>query len=475
MGLYLLKRILIFIPTLFLITLLSFIISINSPGDPVERLLSGGDDNAGTADRKVTEAVYLAKRKQLGLDLPVFYFSLCSYAETDTLHRVARPHERAMLSRLTRDYGNWEQIQDYFRCATRLEHEAFRIVPDSAQRMIITEIKVAVSELKRTGVKAEVLSHLHRIDSLCRLRPALLAPVRQLTNECAAAFAHIEATATPWKNYIPSFHIYGTQCQYHRWVSGIIRGDFGISYQLSRPVVTALKEAIPWSLTINIIAVIVSYCISVPLGIYSVRNRNTGRERAVTTLLFVLYSLPGFWVATLLITFLCNPEYLHLFPAAGGMDDAHSDAWSWGMRMADYAKHLFLPTLCYTYTAFAFLSRQMRAGMMEVINMDFIRTARAKGLSERTVIWKHALRNSLIPLITHFAGIFPMMVGGSVIIETIFAIPGMGRLSVEAIFSQDHPMIIAIFTLGATLTMVGVLVSDLLYAIVDPRISYSRK
>ena len=135
--------------------------------------------------------------------------------------------------------------------------------------------------------------------------------------------------------------------------------------------------------------------------------------------------------------------------------------------------YVILPLICYTYSSFAFLARIMRGAMVDVIEQDYIRTARAKGLTEKKVTWKHAFRNSLFPIITVFASIFPMAIGGSVILETIFTIPGMGLEVFNAITFQNYPMIIAITTLTGFLTLVGILISDILYAVVDPRISYS--
>ena len=218
-----------------------------------------------------------------------------------------------------------------------------------------------------------------------------------------------------------------------------------------------------------------TYLISIPIGVFSAVKRDTLADRIVTTTLFILYSLPTFWVATMLIFFFGGGDYWDIFPASGVQDTMHSPDWPLWKRIADWAYHLILPVFCYTYGSFAFLSRQMRVGMLEVLNQDFIRTARAKGLSERKVIWKHAFRNSLIPIITLFAAIFPAMVGGSVILETIFSIPGMGFLSYNAIIARDYPVIVAVFTLAGVLTLVGILVADILYAVVDPRISYTKK
>ena len=183
--------------------------------------------------------------------------------------------------------------------------------------------------------------------------------------------------------------------------------------------------------------------------------------------------MPSFFVATLLLLQFANPDNLSWFPVSGIQDPTIFDPnWSLWMKLKHRMPFLILPIITYTYGSFAFLSRIMRVGMIDVVSQDYIRTARAKGLGEGKVILKHALRNSLLPVITVFAAIFPMAIGGSIIIEVIFSIPGMGVEVLNSILNYDYPMIITVFTLSGFLTMVGYLVADLLYAVVDPRISY---
>ncbi|MBL8004047.1 MAG: ABC transporter permease [Candidatus Kapabacteria bacterium] len=263
--------------------------------------------------------------------------------------------------------------------------------------------------------------------------------------------------------------------QYLIWTTNIFKLDFGTSFQDSRPITEKFVERIPITLLMNILAIILSYSIAVPLGIYSATHQGNFLDKLSTFFIFALYSLPTFWIGTMGITFLCNPEYVSWFPS-GNIRSINFDA-SWGFleKLTDYASHLVLPMIVYTYGSFAYISRQMRSGMLEVIRQDYIRTARAKGLPEHIVIFKHAVRNSLIPIITLLAGILPALIGGSVIIETIFSIPGMGKLSFESLIARDYPMIMAIFTVSAVMTLVGILVADILYSVVDPRIAYGKK
>jgi peptide/nickel transport system permease protein len=222
-------------------------------------------------------------------------------------------------------------------------------------------------------------------------------------------------------------------------------------------------------------SILLAYLISIPIGIYSAYKKDSKADKGISLVLFILYSMPSFFVGTVLLLLFANPDINMWFPESGIKDPS---TWNtdWGLfnweRIQHQMPYLVLPLFTYTYGSFAFLSRIMRVGMIDVVSQDYIRTARAKGLSEKKVILKHALRNSLLPIITVFASIFPMSVGGSIIIEQIFSIPGMGTEMLNALMNYDYPMIIAFFTLIGFLTMVGYLVTDILYALVDPRISY---
>ena len=254
----------------------------------------------------------------------------------------------------------------------------------------------------------------------------------------------------------------------------MIRGDFGKSFHDGQPIRDKIGQRVMWSLLLASLGIFFAYLISVPIGIYSAYKRNGVFDRASSIVLFILYSLPVFFVGTWLLYMFANPDNLVWFPESGIMDPARYNADT--MSFFDKVKHrvpfFVLPVLAYTYGSFAFLSRIMRVGMIEVFGQDYIRTARAKGLPESQVVLKHALRNSLIPIITVFADIFPVAIGGSIIIEMIFSYPGMGVMIYEAVINQDYPVIVTIFTILGFFTMIGYLVSDVLYGIADPRISY---
>ncbi len=257
--------------------------------------------------------------------------------------------------------------------------------------------------------------------------------------------------------------------QYLLWVKRVITFDFGTSYKDHRKVWDKIAERLPVTLQINIISILLVYLIAIPCGIYSATHSGSWQDRVLTVVFFVLYSLPSFWVAVLLIMFLGGGDFWDVFPVYG-ISALGAESWSFSKWFLDRLWHLVLPVACLTYGGLAYLSRLARSGILEVIREDYIRTARAKGLRERVVIYKHALRNALLPIVTLLAFLLPGMFGGSVIIESIFSIPGMGQLSFEAVLSRDYPVIMAIVTISAMLTLVGLLLSDILYAALDPRI-----
>ncbi len=261
------------------------------------------------------------------------------------------------------------------------------------------------------------------------------------------------------------------------WIRDVVlHGDLGDSASVDKgiPVTTLIMERLPVTLTLNICAVIVTYSLAIPIGIYSSLNPNSRLDKALTLFLFVLYSMMSFWVALLLQATLCEGGLFPLFPLKGLAPDRSLGITTIGIFLSR-AYHMAIPVFCLSYAGFAALSRYARAGMLEVVDQDYIRTARAKGLPERVVIFKHALRNALIILITLFASLLPGLVAGSIIVEHIFNIPGMGSLSMLALSSRDIPLLMGLFAFGGTLTLAGILVADILYMVVDPRISFDSK
>ena len=262
--------------------------------------------------------------------------------------------------------------------------------------------------------------------------------------------------------------------QYARWFAGLLRSDLGTSMKDRQPVWDKIRPRLPVTIAIDLVSLLIMYAIAIPLGIYSAVRPGSRFDQFSTVSIFMLYSLPSFWVGVLLIVFFCGGDYFAWFPPGGLRSLDYSAEWSFGERAGDITYHLALPLFLTTLGSYAELSRYMRSAMLENARQDFIRTARAKGVPERDVILRHMLRNSLISMVTILAGILPGLIGGSVIIERIFSIPGIGQLGYQAVLARDYPVVLALFTASSFLTLVGFLLADIALALVDPRISFGK-
>lgn len=492
---YIVKRILIFFPTLIAISLLAFIISISAPADPVEKLTNSADkEGAANQQSDATKKIKQDLRKKLGLDLPIFYFNFGSLSDCDTLYRLDDKDHIASLSELTHYYGNWSDISFYYKqlSATQLAHEKLNLdniylSQDSSNisftknqiNEAITNSSFEISAILETANPDVLASKMSNLDELY-LQYEFLSPVAKEYELSKNYYNQIIENSSHWKTYVPKIVWHGYKNQYHSWLfgdglerKGVVRGDFGLSYIDNQPINTKIWSKVWISFSFSILSVLFAYIISIPLGIYSAYKKDSRFDRISSVVVFVLYSMPSFFIGVLLLYTFANPDTLRWFPVSGIQDPSVFDpSWSFFEMASHRLPYFVLPLLTYTYSSFAFLSRIMRVGVIDVFSQDYIRTARAKGLGEGKVVMKHALRNSLLPIITVFANIFPLAIGGSVIIETIFTIPGMGFEIFNSILNSDYPMIVAVFTIIGFLTMLGYLIADILYAVVDPRISY---
>ena len=256
--------------------------------------------------------------------------------------------------------------------------------------------------------------------------------------------------------------------QYWDWLLRLLHFDFGNSMSAdSRPVLTKIMERLPLTVGMNVTAMFLTLLIAIPVGIASACRQNSLFDRSVTVLVFLGFAMPSFWLALLLMMFFGIE--LQWLPISGLTSMNYEQLTLWG-KFCDLAKHLTLPILVYTVGGLASMSRYMRACMLEVLRQDYILTARAKGLNETTIIRRHALRNALLPVITLLGLSVPGLIGGSVIIESIFALPGLGQLFYAAVMARDYTMIMGNLVLGAVLTLFGNLLADVCYGLADPRI-----
>ncbi|MCD6152676.1 MAG: ABC transporter permease [Syntrophobacterales bacterium] len=256
--------------------------------------------------------------------------------------------------------------------------------------------------------------------------------------------------------------------QYLSWLGKLVTLDLGNSFATDhRPVFDKILERIPVTIIINVLSMILIIIVAIPIGVLSAVHQDSLFDKITGVFVFVGFAMPTFWLALLLM--ILFGIHLGWLPISG-IRSLNYEYLAPGAAFIDLVKHLVLPVLLSAFGGLAGLSRYMRANMLEVIRQDYITTARAKGLSERVIIYKHALRNALLPVITILGLSVPGLIGGSVIFETIFAIPGMGQLFYMSAMSRDYPVIMGILFIGAVLTLIGNLIADVSYALADPRI-----
>lgn len=522
------RRIVGMVPTLFGITVVTFILVKLAPGDPVTLELEGGM-RAGAVSRLVVEDY----RHAFFLDLPIMF----NPQPVDVRRRVDRlvtklghGDERneateelaevggaALPFLIPRIKGTHREMRRALlislsgiadRCGLSEELEAAES-PEAfwesfwedfgvdytpgrarrlARRLVRRDDALAQVELRRLHTYAyaplmEELSDDLSVEQAQRLITLLHqirggGPVIQDSDDDLAQQETIASWHEWWRREESSFVAFDrvqrvtamvTETQYFKWIIRVFTLSFGVSQRDGRPIIRKLTEKLPTTLLLSLLSVLLAYGLAIPLGIMSALKRDTLGDRAMTIFLFVLYSLPVFWTATLAIQHLCGVSGPALFPL-GGLTSDGAESWSWWRRGLDIAHHLILPVICLSYVSLAVLSRYQRVAMLEVLSQDYIRTARAKGLGGFRVIVVHATRNALLPVVTLLGLQLPYMISGAVIVERIFNIPGMGLETFEAIRSHDYNWIMAVVTLSAVLTMFGILMSDVVYALIDPRV-----
>ena len=450
--------------------MVAFGLSRLTPGDPIEcgsGLLEFGEKySVYNQDYKKQ---YTKVAKQKGLDLPPFYFNINALSQPDTLHRILLKNDREQCKHLINKWGNWPAIQRW-RISQQSLVQAMEQHSAHYGKDTLIQIRRLISSLEFARDETTIKRNYNSLSTLA------VSPkkIQDKINIAAQSFENIFSDTSRWKNLVPTFHWFGFNNQYHSWISNLLVGDFGISCQNGLPAVQKIRKSIFWTLMLNIPSILLAFLIAIPLGVKAGMNAGAKLDTISTNILFVLFSLPSFWVGTLLIVFLTTPEYgkyLDIFPSVG-LGNLPSSAPFWD-RFWESAGHLILPIFCNTYVAIAVIFRQMRSGVLNVLPQGYIQTARAKGLGQQAIERKHIFKNAIFPIITIFGSVLPAAIAGSVVVEIVFNIPGMGSETIQSIFNRDWPVVYAILFIGAVLTLLGILLSDLLYAWLDPRVSFN--
>lgn len=260
--------------------------------------------------------------------------------------------------------------------------------------------------------------------------------------------------------------------RYGIWLKNLAALDFGESFKFEEPVTRVILSRLPVSLSFGLTAVFLLYFICIPLGVMKAAWNRSRFDRATSYLLFASYSIPPLILGILCLVFIAGSSYLDLFPIGGIYSDAYHELSLWG-KISDRAYHMALPVLCYVASGIAFVTLLMKSSMLDVLGLDYVRTARAKGLPPNQVYLKHALRNALIPVLAGMSGIFNVFFTGSIVIERIFNIDGMGLLTFNAVSARDYNVLMGLIFIQSALFLTTRLITDILYSIVDPRIDFA--
>ncbi len=259
--------------------------------------------------------------------------------------------------------------------------------------------------------------------------------------------------------------------RYFQWLGNVLRLDLGTSYTYEEPVWNVISSKFPISLFFGLTSFLLSYLICIPLGTAKAIKNGSAFDVASSTLIFIGYVIPSYALGVLLIMVFASGNFVDWFPLSGIVSDNFEDFTWWG-KVTDFLHHMILPLICYMAAEFAFLTLLMKNSLLEEIKKDYMRTALVKGASFRKAVWKHAFRNSLIPLATRMSEIFTLMFAGALLIERVFDIDGMGLLVYNSIVSRDYNVVMGIILLTSLMTLLGRLFSDMLYAVIDPRITF---
>ena len=459
---YVLKQLLLLLPTVWLLCSLVFFLSKILPGTFANRQKANTEEALITIGGSNTSI----SKTPPEVTQPLFYISLRSAAEPDTLYRVQPAAHQVFLKALVLAYGNWPAIAHFYQQLLVLQHHIQQAPAQIAgKQQLLHQVKGIFNGAGTTRLEVSLTSLASQISQQLPAGsnyPFNLAAVQQ-------SLASMQEKAQPWRNWVPVLNWHGTDNQYHGWLKQIARGNLGVSYRDQRLVSAIIAEAFLNTCAITVLSL--GFVLSLSLILSNWLSKSAFRKwrGPVLTLLYTLESIPLFVVALLLLTVFASSAYLNIFPAYGLGLEVEADTpfyLVWLYRLP----YLVLPVLSLTVVNLPYVTGQIYQAVQQVQQRDYILTAKAKGLSEARVWRGHILRNALLPVITLFTGFLPALVSGAVVIETIYAVPGMGRLLVEAVSARDFPVVIGVVLCLGLIKVLAHLLADVLYYLADPRI-----
>ncbi len=455
---HLIKRFILALPALWLLVTLVFLLSrllVGAPG--AEQILQGDGGYYSKGSTASRELAYKSYLKRTGQDVPLFYFSVQPAPEPDSLYLIYPESHRAFLKKLYWQYGNSQAVSDYFNSIKTLEQAT---TPDQERNLYIerlysatepNEIREAIISLPQLNFDNTANTHTLKLKS---------AAGTLLNHERAYAFL------------LPSFRWHGSANQYHTWLMSALQGDLGKSYRDGRPVNEIISEAVANTWWLILASILIAFIVSLELGMLLIMPGSITLRKFILPILFILDSIPLFLLALILLVLLATPTFIQLFPVYGlGYDMQMGTSWFERIRIT--TQYMALPAICLILSNIPYLTNLIYRSFSEENRKDYARTAKAKGFSARQIIRKQLMKNTLLPTITVLSDALPALVAGAIVVETIFAIPGIGRLTVDAVLGRDYPVIIAIVMLVAVFRVILYLLADICYSLADPRIKYA--
>lgn len=474
MGTYFSRRLISLVSICLLLIACTFLLTRSVPGDALDQMLMRSEGVSVSSTDYQNRKEKLADR--LGLDKPLFYFSVSTLAEANAYRYFNNSQEKNAFYQLLNNYGDYKSVFNYYDAIKNVE-TGLTLIKD--QNEFRTGINAALIQLRALKIETNQ-SNIHQqlqlmSDDLKKISTLSAWPV-YLSNK----FSLLQQNKKGWKKYVPVINFYSNN-QFHSWFfgdennRGVVSGNLGASYYTGKPVATILKERTGWSLLLALTSVLFAYTTSIPLAAWLVYKNKKRLNSFFDLLVSVFYATPVYLLGVALLFMLSNPDVLNVLPSSGVKPlGGFLPGTSLAERIGITFLHLLIPFICYTYATFAFLLRTTKSLLEEQMKAGYVKTAYAKGLHPRTIIFKHALKNAVLPLAAVFTNVFPAILGGSVIIETLFSIPGIGLEIFNAAVSRNYPVIAAVFMLTGILTLIGFILSDFITSRLDPRISFHK-
>lgn len=462
---HIIKRLALGVPALILISSVVFFLSKMLPGNAGIHLLEDNMRLETQAQVEVRERIYNEYMARTGQDMPFFYLSLSSLAEPDTLYRIVPVFHQSFLQQLCFQYGNWPAIKDYYGALIKFQKAENVFLRNSAR----TGPPIVYSKLLfEESAEASIALILQKTEKSIGASNNFNEPYKDSFYSLRAKYLTMKSSQNPYLKFVPTVSWNGWENQYHQWLTNLLKGDMGVSLRNQRPVTDNIGEALGVTLMMTIASLVLGWLLSFVIAIFINLPVGAALERPILSFLYFLDTLPLFLISFLLLLTFSSSNFSGILPSFGLGNYELID--SPFLRFFELLKHLILPIFCMTLVSLPYLVGQINRAIKETQKLEFVQTARAKGVSDQVVLYKHIVRNAFLPLITVFTENLPSLIGGALVVEVVFAIPGMGRLLIGAVNGRDYTIVLGVVVLVAIVKILSNILADILYLFSDPRI-----